>query len=283
MSPIVNALLGVLFLAVGAVATLVMYYLRGSTTRGKPTNAKPPAAAGKAKTKEPTEYLAQWRRSSDELEGNMAFIHAVAATGRTVIEPMRTRKKTYSWDDLLFKGAQLAKTPLNEEETVLTETIIGPAARQPLVINTPIYVSHMSFGALSREVKIALAKGSAAVKTAMCSGEGGILKEERCAAHRFIFEYVPNQYSVTEENLCDVDAIEIKIGQSAKPGMGGHLPGNKVTPEIAAVRGRTAGVDIISPAVRRPTHSRRFETQGRLAARAVRRQANRNQDCGRKY
>jgi glutamate synthase domain-containing protein 2 len=248
MSPIVNALLGVLFLAVGAVATLVMYNLRGSTIRAKSADTKPPADTEKAKTRGPADYLAQWRRPSDDLEVNMAFIHSVAESGRTIIEPMRTRKKTYSWDDLLFKGAQLAKAPLNDDEAVLTETIIGPAARQPLVINTPIYVSHMSFGALSREVKIALAKGSAAVKTATCSGEGGILGEERQAAHKFIFEYVPNQYSVTEENLRDVDAIEIKIGQSAKPGMGGHLPGNKVTAEIAAVRGRPAGLDIISPA-----------------------------------
>ena len=106
----------------------------------------------------------------------------------------------------------------------------------------------MSFGALSREIKIALAKGSAAVGTAICSGEGGILEDELQAAHKYIFEYVPNQYSVTDENLQRVDAIEIKIGQSAKPGMGGHLPGNKVTAEIAAVRGRPEGRDIISPA-----------------------------------
>jgi len=117
-----------------------------------------------------------------------------------------------------------------------------------LVIDTPVYITHMSFGVLSREVKIALAKGSAAAKTAMCSGEGGILEDELQAAHKYIFEYVPNQYSVTDENLQRVDAIELKIGQSAKPGMGGHLPGNKVTAEIAAVQGRAEGADIISPA-----------------------------------
>ncbi len=106
----------------------------------------------------------------------------------------------------------------------------------------------MSFGALSREIKIALARGSAAVRSAICSGEGGILADELQAAHKFIFEYVPNRYSVNDENLRRVDAIEIKIGQSAKPGMGGHLPGIKVTREIAAVRGRPEGVDIHSPA-----------------------------------
>jgi glutamate synthase domain-containing protein 2 len=117
-----------------------------------------------------------------------------------------------------------------------------------MVIDTPVYVSHMSFGALSREIKIALARGSAAMRTAMCSGEGGVLEEALENAYRYVFEYVPNRYSVTDENLQRVSAIEIKIGQSAKPGMGGHLPGNKVTSEIAAVRGRPEGVAVTSPA-----------------------------------
>ena len=105
----------------------------------------------------------------------------------------------------------------------------------------------MSFGALSKEMKIALAKGSAMAGTAMCSGEGGILPEERDAAYRYIFEYVPNKYSVTDENLRRADAVEIKIGQGTKPGMGGHLPGEKVTPEIAKIRNKPLGEDVISP------------------------------------
>jgi glutamate synthase domain-containing protein 2 len=105
----------------------------------------------------------------------------------------------------------------------------------------------MSFGALSKEAKLALAKGSAAVKTAMCSGEGGILPESMQSAYKYIFEYVPNRYSATEDNLKKVDAIEIKIGQSTKPGMGGHLPAEKVTEEIAKIRGVSKGSDIISP------------------------------------
>ncbi len=83
--------------------------------------------------------------------------------------------------------------------------------------------------------------------TAMCSGEGGILPEERAAAEKYIFEYVPNLYSVTPENLKNADAIEIKIGQGTKPGMGGHLPGEKVTPEIAKIRNKPMGKDVISP------------------------------------
>ncbi|MGD8703839.1 MAG: glutamate synthase-related protein [Desulfosarcina sp.] len=187
-------------------------------------------------------------RSFDEFETYMADIHQMAETGESIIEPMRTRKPTFSWDDLLIKGAQLARLPLNADEAVATETIIGPEAVRPMVIQTPVYITHMSFGALSPEAKTALAKGSAAVKTAMCSGEGGILSSSIENAHKYIFEYVPNRYSVTEENLKRVDAIEIKFGQSAKPGMGGHLPGEKVTPEIAEIRGFKPGESITSPA-----------------------------------
>jgi glutamate synthase domain-containing protein 2 len=189
-----------------------------------------------------------FEKTFDDFESYMADIHAIAETGKSLIEPMRTKKPTFSWDDILIKGAQLAKIPLNLDHPVNTQTTIGPGARQPLVIETPVFITHMSFGALSKEAKLALAKGSAAVKTAMCSGEGGILPESMQSSYKYIFEYVPNKYSVTEENLKKVDAIEIKFGQSAKPGMGGHLPGKKVTKEIAAIRGFEEGTDIISPA-----------------------------------
>jgi methylamine---glutamate N-methyltransferase subunit C len=193
------------------------------------------------------DYLAEWRRTSDDFETHMADIHYIADSGHSVIEPMRTRVPTFSWDEILIKGTQLAKLPLNKSQPVSTRTVIGPSADVPLVIENPIIVTHMSFGALSREAKLALAKGSALAKTAMSSGEGGILPESLEAAHKYIFEYVPNKYSVTDEYLSKVDAVEIKIGQSAKPGMGGHLPGHKVTREIASIRGFREGQDIISP------------------------------------
>ncbi|MBT8364386.1 MAG: FMN-binding glutamate synthase family protein, partial [Deltaproteobacteria bacterium] len=184
----------------------------------------------------------------DEFETYMADIRAMAETGESIIEPMRTRKVSFSWDDILIKGAQLAKIPLNHEQPVNTKTTIGAGAKHPLIINTPLYITHMSFGALSKEAKLALSKGSFSLKTAMCSGEGGILPESMAYAYKYIFEYVPNKYSVTEENLAKVDAIEIKFGQSAKPGMGGHLPAGKVTKDIANIRGFDEGVDILSPA-----------------------------------
>lgn len=177
----------------------------------------------------------------------MKEIHEMAVTGKSAIEAMGTQRKMPDWDEVLVLGAQLNPMPLEEHAEVSLKTVIGKYARKPMVLDMPVYISHMSFGALSRETKIALAKGSAAVGTAMCSGEGGILPEEKKAAHKYIFEYVPNLYSVTDENLQTSDAIEIKIGQGTKPGMGGHLPGSKVTPEIAEIRNKPLGEDVISP------------------------------------
>lgn len=203
------------------------------------------ASAGTSGVEE--EYLSEWRRPSDEVESHMADIHQMAITGHPISEPMRTRIPTFSWDEILVKGAQLSRLPLNRTQPVTSRTVIGPNAKVPMEIEVPVFVTHMSFGALSFEAKLSLAKGSAKAKTAVCSGEGGILPECLASAHKYVFEYVPNKYSVTDEYLAKVDAVEIKVGQSAKPGMGGHLPGHKVTKEIAAIRGFREGQDIISP------------------------------------
>ncbi|MCI9058430.1 MAG: FMN-binding glutamate synthase family protein [Lachnospiraceae bacterium] len=186
-------------------------------------------------------------RKTDSSYRYMKEIHEMAVTGKSAIEAMGTLRKMPDWDDILVLGAQLNPPPLEEHAEVSLKTVIGKHAKKPMVLELPVYISHMSFGALSRESKIALSKGSAMAKTAMCSGEGGILPEEKAAAYKYIFEYVPNQYSVTDENLKSSDAIEIKIGQGTKPGMGGHLPGSKVTPEIAQIRNKPLGEDVISP------------------------------------
>ena len=183
----------------------------------------------------------------DESCRYMEEIHQMAVTGKSISGAMGTKMPMPSWDDILLLGAQLNPAPLNEEDPVSTMTVIGKHAKKPMILNSPIYISHMSFGALSKEIKVALAKGSAMAQTAMCSGEGGILPEEREASYKYIFEYIPNKYSVTDENLRSADAIEIKIGQGTKPGMGGHLPGEKVTAEIAQLRGKNQGEDIQSP------------------------------------
>ena len=184
---------------------------------------------------------------NDKTARYMAEIHEMAVTGKSIGGSMGTQMPLPSWDDILMLGAQLNPAPLDDDAPVVTRTIIGKNAKKPMILENPVYISHMSFGALSREVKVALAKGSAMAKTAMCSGEGGILPEEKEAAYKYIFEYIPNKYSVTDENLRTSDAIEIKIGQGTKPGMGGHLPGEKVTAEVAAIRGKKQGEDVQSP------------------------------------
>lgn len=200
------------------------------------------AAGAQAGLEDPSDYA-----RTDETCRYMKEIHQMAVSGSSLIEAMGTRMPMPGWDEILLLGAQLNPPPLDEHAPVNTMTVIGKHAKKPMILSGPVYISHMSFGALSREAKVALARGSALAKTAMCSGEGGILPEEQEASYRYIFEYVPNQYSVTDENLRKADAVEIKIGQGTKPGMGGHLPGSKVTPEIARVRNKPLGEDVISP------------------------------------
>lgn len=191
-------------------------------------------------------YDSKYARNDDSIR-YMKEIHQMAVTGKSVSAAMGIKNVSPSWDDILILGAQLNPMPLDEDAPVVTTTVIGKNAKRPMSLSGPVYISHMSFGALSKETKIALAMGSAMAKTAMCSGEGGILPEEKAAAYKYIFEYIPNKYSLTKENLMSSDAIEIKIGQGTKPGMGGHLPAEKVTPEIAAIRNKPMGHDIQSP------------------------------------
>lgn len=192
------------------------------------------------------DYPKEFVRKDDSCR-YMKEIHEMAVTGKSISASMGTELHMPSWDDILILGAQLDPMPLDEHAEVKTTTVIGKHAKKPLILENPIYISHMSFGALSREAKISLAKGSAMAHSAMCSGEGGILPEEMQAADKYIFEYVGNLYSVTPENLRNSDAVEIKIGQGTKPGMGGHLPGEKVTHEISEVRNKPMGKDIIAP------------------------------------
>lgn len=186
-------------------------------------------------------------RKEDTIENKMELIHEMAIKGSSRIEAMCTRLPVIGFDDILLLGGQLAHPPLADKAEIDVTTIIGKSAQKPMILEHAVFISHMSFGALSKEAKIAMAMGSNAVHTAQCSGEGGILPEEKEHAYKYIFEYVPNKYSVDDENLKSCDAIEIKIGQGSKPGMGGHLPKEKVTEEIAAIRNKPLGSDVISP------------------------------------
>ena len=197
-----------------------------------------------------TDYLDPWRRRQDEVEKEMEQIHHMAdgwigKHGYT--EPMRTEKQPSLWDDIVFLPRQLASLPLLDDEPVELKTVIGKSAKKPITISLPVYVSHMSFGALSREAKMALAEGSKMAGTMICSGEGGMLPEERERAGVYILEMASGYFGWTDEAIAKADGVEIKLGQAAKAGMGGMLPGKKVTEEIANVRGLKKGEDAISP------------------------------------
>ena len=179
--------------------------------------------------------------------GVMDDIRYMADTGKSLSSAMETQMKVPGFEDILVLGAQLGRFPLDDGAEVSIRTIIGKNAEKPMVLETPVFVSHMSFGALSANAKIALSKGSAMAKTAMCSGEGGALSDEMYNAYRYIYEYPPNKYSFNDETLENSAAVEIKIGQGTKPGMGGHLPGEKVTQIIAMMRDKPMGQDILSP------------------------------------
>ncbi len=152
------------------------------------------------------------------------------------------------WCDLQVLTAQLWRPPLLDEVAVGTEVVIGPCARRPLLLEIPLLVSDMSFGALSEEAKIALALGAEQAGTGICSGEGGMLPEERAANHRYLYELGSGLFGWDPSIAQRIQAFHFKAGQGAKTGTGGHLPGEKVRGKIAQVRGLPPGTPAISPA-----------------------------------
>ena len=151
------------------------------------------------------------------------------------------------WDDLQIMVAQMATKPLMEDISVASELIIGPEAKKPLILKIPLFVSDMSFGALSEEAKISLAKGAELAGTGICSGEGGMLPEEQEANSRYFYEFASAGFGYKEELLKKVQAFHFKGGQGAKTGTGGHLPGTKNIGKISQVRGISEGQPAISP------------------------------------
>ncbi len=152
-----------------------------------------------------------------------------------------------SWSDIQILTAELHRVPLLDDEEVATELVIGPGAKKPLRLETPLFVSDMSFGALSEEAKVALATGAEAAGTGICSGEGGMLPEEQRANSRYLYELASARFGFEMELLDRVQAFHFKCGQGAKTGTGGHLPGHKVKGKIAEVRGLAEGTAAISP------------------------------------
>lgn len=188
-------------------------------------------------------------------EPHVAYIHELAKNGLTKVGHHGEMgamgvpgKDLPKWDDIQFLTAQMAQRPLLDDALVGTELVIGPRAKKPLTLKIPIFVSDMSFGALSEGSKIALAKGAEAAGTGICSGEGGMLPEEQQSNSRYFYELASAKFGYSEDKLNNVQAFHFKGGQGAKTGTGGHLPGSKVTGKISAVRQLEEGQDAISPA-----------------------------------
>ena len=158
------------------------------------------------------------------------------------------RDRLPSWDDIQVVTAQLARRPLLDDVAVSTGITIGPKATAPLDLDIPIFVSDMSFGALSAEAKISLAKGAELAGTGICSGEGGMLPEEQQANSRYFYELASGRFGWDINKVTKVQAFHFKFGQGAKTGTGGHLPGHKVTGRIAEVRNLDEGQPAVSPA-----------------------------------
>ncbi len=157
------------------------------------------------------------------------------------------RKDLPHWDDIQILPAQMARKPLLDDAEVETSVVIGPRAKKPLKLNIPLFVSDMSYGALSEEAKIALARGAELAGTGICSGEGGMLEDERAENSHYFYELASAQFGWRPELVENVQAFHFKGGQGAKTGTGGHLPGEKVQAKIAEVRGLEPGQPAISP------------------------------------
>ena len=159
------------------------------------------------------------------------------------------------WGDIQIVTSQLAKRPHLDDTPVGTDLVIGPNAAKPLHLEIPLFVSDMSFGALSEEAKVALARGAELAGTGICSGEGGMLPEEQAENNRYFYELASGRFGWNIDKVKQVQAFHFKGGQGAKTGTGGHLPGHKVVGKIATVRGLPEGSPAISPATFPDLHS----------------------------
>jgi glutamate synthase domain-containing protein 2/CDGSH-type Zn-finger protein len=187
-------------------------------------------------------------------EPTVARIHALAKDGLSKLGHHGEmgamgvpRKDLPHWDDIQILPAQMARKPLLDDVPVATSVTIGPRAAKPLQLDIPLFVSDMSYGALSEEAKIALSRGAQMAGTGICSGEGGMLPEEQAENSRYFYELASARFGWDLDLVARVQAFHFKGGQGAKTGTGGHLPGDKVQGKIAEVRGLEPGQSAISP------------------------------------
>ncbi len=173
------------------------------------------------------------------------YIQNAAAHGLYEIRGMGAKRKLPHFDDLLFLGASLSRYALEGyRERCVTKTLLGTRyAKKPIELDTPITIAGMSFGALSANVKEALGRAATALGTSTTTGDGGMTREERESSKTLIYQCLPSRYGFNPDDVRRADAIEVVIGQGAKPGGGGMLLGQKVNPRVARMRTLPEGVD----------------------------------------
>ncbi len=200
--------------------------------------------AGKSKT--------LMRKAYDGEDQNYAKMVNIKdkSTGMSLISSMGSQKKVpYTLDDLHFLPAQLKRIPLNRDDPVDTSIIIGPNSSKPLRVSSPILISGMSFGAVSRNVRLIISKTASQLNIGFNTGEGGVLNEEKENSRGLmIVQYSTGRFGLDEELLRSAAAVEIRFGQGAYPGKGSYLPADKITSEVAEIRGLKRGESAYSPA-----------------------------------
>ncbi len=203
--------------------------------------ADPARPAGIASSYAPARSV-RWSRET------IADIHAKSQLGRYQLRGWSTFQRNLpSFDDLVFQPATMTRLPLEGyRESCDTKTVLGDGlgvVEHPIELDIPIYIASMSFGALSANAKAALGHGARKAGTMTCTGEGGMLPEERVANRTLVYQMTPSRYLLDLEHLRQADGIEIAVGQGAKPGTGGLLLGMKVSQRVADMRTLPAGVD----------------------------------------
>src|SRR5436190_3055506 len=173
------------------------------------------------------------------------YIQRASATGLYEIRGLGAKRHLPSFDDLVFLGASLSRYPLEGyREKCSTRTVLGTRfATKPIELATPITIAGMSFGALSARVKEALGRAATALGTSTTTGDGGMTREERESSKTLVYQCLPSRYGFNPDDVRRADAIEIVIGQGAKPGGGGMLLGQKINPRVAGMRHLPEGID----------------------------------------
>ena len=173
------------------------------------------------------------------------YIRNAAAHGLYEIRGLGAKRKLPNFDDLVFLGASLSRYPLEGyREKCVTKTVLGTRfAKKPIELDIPITIAGMSFGSLSANVKEALGRAASEMGTSTTTGDGGMTQEERQSSKTLVYQCLPSRYGFNPDDVRKADAIEVVIGQGAKPGGGGMLLGQKVSARVAGMRTLPEGID----------------------------------------